>query len=191
MKKIIVNDCAQYFTALKEIKKGIKAQILDYDEDEEIDGGFAAEEITKLSDGVPVELWTANMIDYVYKKKYIGHMWQNIRKKYMLAVTEEIEKNREESAYLIQFGKARIAQKSIKQAVNYLKGASMSSFLLIGEFEQVDKLMELLPKLEKNYKEIANIINLVCDEKGINKVIYLIHGMDGASLVSFSFGGES
>ena len=43
MKKIIVNDCAQYFTALKEIKKGIKAQILDYDEDEEIDGGFAAE----------------------------------------------------------------------------------------------------------------------------------------------------
>lgn len=80
MKKIIVNDCAQYFTALKEIKKGIKAQILDYDEDEEIDGGFAAEEITKLSDGVPVELWTANMIDYDYKKKYIGHMWQNIRK---------------------------------------------------------------------------------------------------------------
>ena len=66
MKKIIVNDCAQYFTALKEIKKGIKAQILDYDEDEEIDGGFAAEEITKLSDGVPVELWTANMIDYDY-----------------------------------------------------------------------------------------------------------------------------
>ena len=93
MKKIIVNDCAQYFTALKEIKKGIKAQILDYDEDEEIDGGFAAEEITKLSDGVPVELWTANMIDYVYEKKHIGHMWQNIRKKYMLAVTEEIEKN--------------------------------------------------------------------------------------------------
>ena len=36
MKKIIVNDCAQYFTALKEIKKGIKAQILDYDEDEEV-----------------------------------------------------------------------------------------------------------------------------------------------------------
>ena len=175
MKKIIVNDCAQYFTALKEIKKGIKAQILDYDEDEEIDGGFAAEEITKLSDGVPVELWTANMIDYVYKKKYIGHMWQNIRKKYMLAVTEEIEKNCEESAYLIQFGKARIAQKSIKQAVNYLKGASMSS----------------LPKLEKNYKEIANIINLVCDEKGINKVIYLIQGIDGASLILFSFGGES
>ena len=35
MKKIIVNDCAQYFTALKEIKKGIKAQILDYDEDED------------------------------------------------------------------------------------------------------------------------------------------------------------
>lgn len=69
MKKIIVNDCAQYFTALKEIKKGIKTQILDYDEDEEIDGGFAAEEITKLSDGVPVELWTANMIDYVYEKK--------------------------------------------------------------------------------------------------------------------------
>ena len=25
MKKIIVNDCVQYFTALKEIKKGIKA----------------------------------------------------------------------------------------------------------------------------------------------------------------------
>ena len=79
--KIIVNDCAQYFTALEEIKKGIKAQILDYDEDEEIDEGFAAEEITKLSDGVPVELWTANMIDYVYEKKHIGHMWQNIRKK--------------------------------------------------------------------------------------------------------------
>ena len=56
MKKIIVNDCAQYFTALEEIKKGIKAQILDYDEDEEIDEGFAAEEITKLSDGVPDEL---------------------------------------------------------------------------------------------------------------------------------------
>ena len=124
---------------------------MDYDEDEEIDGGFAAEEITKLSDGVPVELWTANMLDYVYKKKYIGHMWQNIRKKYMLAVTEEIEKNCEESAYMIQSGKARIAQKSLL------------SFLLIGEFEQVDKLMELLPKLEKNYKEIANIINLVCD----------------------------
>ena len=104
---------------------------------------------------------------------------------------EEIEKNCEGSAYLIQFGKAIIAQKSIKQAFSYLKGASLSSFLLIGEFEQVDKLMELLPKLEKNYKEIANIINLVCDEKGINKVIYLIHGMDGASLVSFSFGGES
>ena len=42
MKKIIVNDCAQYFTALKEIKKGIKAQILDYDEDEEIDGDFCS-----------------------------------------------------------------------------------------------------------------------------------------------------
>ena len=123
---------------------------MDYDEDEEIDGGFAAEEITKLSDGVPVELWTANMLDYVYKKKY------------MLAVTEEIEKNCEESAYMIQSGKARIAQKSIKQAVNYFKGASLLSFLLIGEFEQVDKLMELLPKLEKNYKVIAKIINLVC-----------------------------
>ena len=110
---------------------------MDYDEDEEIDGGFAAEEITKLSDGVPVELWTANMLDYVYKKKY------------MLAVTEEIEKNCEESAYMIQSGKARIAQKSIKQAVNYFKGASLLSFLLIGEFEQVDKLIELLPKLEK------------------------------------------
>ena len=122
--------------------------------------------------------------------KYSGTL-ENIRKKYMLAVTEEIEKNCEESAYMIQFGKARIAQKSIKQAVNYFKGASLSSFLLIGEFEQVDKLMELLPKLEKNYKEIANIINLVCDEKGKNKVIYLIQGMDGASLVSFSFGGES
>ena len=108
----------------------------------------------------------------------------------MLAVTEEIEKNCEESAYMIQFGKARIAQKSINKQLLF-KSASMSSFLLIGEFEQVDKLMELLPKLEKNYKEIANIINLVCDEKGINKVIYLIHGMDGASLVSFSFGGES
>ena len=46
MKKIIVNDCAQYFTALKEIKKGIKAQILDYDEDEEIDGDFAADGTT-------------------------------------------------------------------------------------------------------------------------------------------------
>ena len=44
---------------------------MDYDEDEEIDGGFAAEEITKLSDGVPVELWTANMLDFVYKNKYI------------------------------------------------------------------------------------------------------------------------
>ena len=88
MKKIIVNDCAQYFTALKEIKKGIKAQILDYDEDEEIDGGFAAEEII-----FPLPLGTL----------------ENIRKKYMLAVTEEIEKNCEESAYLIQFGKARIA----------------------------------------------------------------------------------
>ena len=44
---------------------------------------------------------------------------------------------------------------------------------------------------EKNYKEIANIINLVCDEKGKNKVIYLIQGMDGASLILFSFGGES
>ena len=51
--------------------------------------------------------------------------------------------------------------------------------------------MKLLPKLEKNYKEIANIINLVCDEKGINKVIYLIQGIDGASLILFSFGGES
>ena len=81
MKKIIVNDCVQYFTALKEIKKGIKALILDYDEDEEIDGGFLAEEITKLSDGVPVELWTANMLDYVYKKKYIGHMWTKYKKK--------------------------------------------------------------------------------------------------------------
>lgn len=185
MKKIIVNDCAQYFTALEEIKKGIKAQILDYDEDEEIDEGFAAEEITKLSDGVPVELWTANMIDYVCEKKHIGHMWQNIRKKYMLAVTEEIEKNCEESAYLIQFGKARIAQKSIKQAVNYLKGASLSSFLLIGEFEQVDKLMELLPKLEKNYKEIANIINIVCDEKGINKVFDSGNGWCFTSIVFF------
>ena len=65
MKKIIINDCVQYFNALKEIKKGIKAQILDYDEDEEIDGGFLAEKITKLSDGVPVELWPANLLDYV------------------------------------------------------------------------------------------------------------------------------
>ena len=104
---------------------------MDYDEDEEIDGGFAAEEITKLSDGVPVELWTANMLDYVYKKKYIGHMWQNIRKKYMLSVTEEIEKNCEESAYMIQFGKERIAQKRIKKEINYLKGESMSYFLFI------------------------------------------------------------
>jgi len=45
--------------------------------------------------------------------------------------------------------------------------------------------------LKKNYKEIANIINLVCDEKGINKVIYLIQGIDGASLILFSFGGAS
>ena len=37
------------------------------------------------------------------------------------------------------------------------------------------------------------IINIeeTIDEKGKNKVIYLIQGMDGASLVSFSFGGES
>ena len=68
----------------------------------------------------------------------------------MLAVTEEIEKNCEESAYLIQFGKAIIAQKSIKQAFSYLKGAMLSlSFIEFGEFEQVDKLMELLPKLGK------------------------------------------
>ena len=104
MKKIIVNDCAQYFTALKEIKKGIKAQILDYDEDEEIDGCFEAEEITMLSDGVPVELWTANMIDYVYKKKYIGHMWKNIREKNKLELTAEIEKKSEERAYQKPFG---------------------------------------------------------------------------------------
>ena len=32
MKKIIVNDCVQYFNVLKEIKKGIKAQILDYND---------------------------------------------------------------------------------------------------------------------------------------------------------------
>ena len=32
----------------------------------------------------------------------------------MLAVTEEIEKNCEESAYLIQFGKARIAAEKHK-----------------------------------------------------------------------------
>ena len=109
MRKIIVNDCTQYFTALKEIKKGIKAQILEYDEDEKIDEDFVAEEITKLSEGFPIELWTADTLDYVYKKKYVGHMWQDIRKKYMLAVTEEIEKDYEESAYLIQVGKARIA----------------------------------------------------------------------------------
>ena len=48
----------------------------------------------------------------------------------MLAVTEEIEKNCEESAYMIQSGKARIAQKSIKQAFSYLKGASLSSFFI-------------------------------------------------------------
>ena len=29
------------------------------------------------------------------------------------------------------------------------------------------------------------------DEKGKNKVIYLIQGIDGASLILFSFGGES
>lgn len=192
MKKLIVNDCTQYFTALKEIKKGVKAQILEYDEDKEIDEDFAAEEIIKLSEGFPIELWTADTLDYVYKKKYVGHMWQNIRKKYMLAVTEEIEEDYEESAYLIQFGKARIAQKSIKQAINYLKGVSMSSFLLIGEFEQTDELMELLPKLKENYAAIANIVNLVCNEKGIDKVIYFIQGMDGASLTCFSFeGGES
>ena len=80
MKKIIVNDCVQYFTALKEIKKGIKALILDYDEDEEIDGGFAEEEITKLSDGVSVELWTANMLDYVYKKKVYARCNRRDRK---------------------------------------------------------------------------------------------------------------
>ena len=191
MKKIIVNDCIQYFTALKEIKRGIKAQILEYDEDEEIDEDFVAEEITKLSECFPIELWTADILDYVYKKKYVGRMWQNLRKKYMLAITEEIEKDYEESAYLIQFGKARIAQESIKQAIHYLKDASMSSFLLIGEFEQTDELMELLPKLEKNYAVIANIVNLVCDKKEINKVIYFIQGMDGASLSCFSFGGES
>ena len=82
-------------------------------------------------------------------------MSQNIRKKYMLAVTEEIEKNCEESAYMIQSGKARIAQKSIKQAVNYFKGASLLSFLLIGEFEQVDKLMELLPKLGMKKEKVT------------------------------------
>lgn len=92
-------------------------------------------------------------------------MWQNIRKKYMLAVTEEIEKNCEESAYMIQFGKARIAQKSIKQAVNYFKGASLSSFLLIGEFEQVDKLMELLPKLEKIIKRLRILLILYVMKK--------------------------
>ncbi len=186
MRKIIVNDCTQYFIALKEIKKGIKAQILEYDEDEEIDEDFVAEEIIKLSGEFPIELWTADTLDYVYKKKYTGRMWQNIRKNYMLAVTEAIEKDCEERAYLIQFGKARIAQESIKQAIRYLKDASRSSFLLIGEFEQTDELMELLPKLEENYNEITNIVNLVCDEKGENKVIYFIQGMDGASLACFS-----
>lgn len=87
------------------------------------------------------------------------------KKKYMLAVTEEIEKNCEESAYMIQFGKARIAQKSIKQAVNYFKGASLSSFLLIGEFEQVDKLMELLPKLEKIIKRLRILLILYVMKK--------------------------
>ena len=53
---------------------------MDYDEDEEIDGGFAAEEITKLSDGVPVELWTANMLDYVYKKKVYARCNRRDRK---------------------------------------------------------------------------------------------------------------
>ncbi len=186
MRKIIVNDCTQYFTVLKEIKKGIKAQILEYDEDEEINKDFVAEEIIKLSEGFPIELWTADTLDYVYKKKYMGHMWQNIRKKYMLAVTEEMEEDCEERAYLIQIGKARIVQESVKQALNYLKDVSRSSFLLIGEFEQTDELMELLLKLEENYDAIANIVNLVCNENGINKVIYFIQGMDGASLTCFS-----
>ena len=69
MKKIIVKRlCTQYFTALKEIKKGIKAQILDYDEDEEIDGDFAAEEIGKAVDEFQSSHGQQNMMNYDYKK---------------------------------------------------------------------------------------------------------------------------
>ena len=110
-------------------------------------------------------------------------MWERIRKEYLIDVFDESELYKEENFFLIQFGKAKLNTKSIKSGVNYLKN-EWSSFLIIGEYRNSNKLMDMLYELEKSYDKIVDIINLVCDGK--NKVIYLIQGSDGASLVCFS-----
>lgn len=44
--------------------------------------------------------------------------------------------------------------------------------------------MDMLYELRKNPNEIVDIVNFVCC--GENKVIYLLQGNDGASLICFS-----
>lgn len=186
MKKIEIKDCSKYFQFPSKIRKNIKAEVLDFEYDEEIDEGLVEKEITEISKGMPIELWTVQQCDYIYRKKYyLGHMWERIRKEYLIDVFDEIESYKEENFYLMQIGKAKLNRKSIKSGVNYLKRV-WSSFLIIGEYRNSNMLMDMLYELEKSYDKIVDIINLVCDGK--NKVIYLMQGSDGASLVCFSQG---
>lgn len=184
MRKIEFTDCEAYLKT-KKIKKNIKAQILDFEYDENIDENLMESELLKLSSGLPMELWTIQMVDYIYKKKSLGNMWKKIRDNYSIDDTfNEIELYKEEQAYLWQLGKASINRKSMKAVTNYLIDSLNCSFLLIGECQDTAKLMDMLYELRKNPNEIVDIINFVCC--GENKVIYLLQGNDGASLICFS-----
>ena len=141
MKKIEIKDCSKYFQFPKKIRKNIKAEVLDFEYDEEIDEGLVEKEITEISKGMPIELWTVQHCDYIYRKKYLGHMWERIRKEYLIDVFDEIELYKEENFFLIQFGKAKLNTKSIKSGVNYLKN-EWSSFLIIGEYRNSNKCID-------------------------------------------------
>ena len=106
------------------------------------------------------------------------------KKKFNTRAEGKIELYKEEQAYLWQLGKASINRKSMKAVTNYLIDSLNCSFLLIGECQDTAKLMDMLYELRKNPNEIVDIINFVCC--GENKVIYLLQGNDGASLICFS-----
>ena len=183
MKKFYIDNCEAYFKMKKNLKENIKAYVLDFEYDEDIYESMIKREISNLSGNLPIELWTVQMIDYVYKKKRLGQMWKKIREKYLIDTFDEIELYKEERTYLLQLGKAKLNRDNMKEIVSYLRDSLYSSFLLVGECQDNDRLMDMLYELEKNPNEIIDIVNFVCH--GNNKVIYLIHGVDGDSLVIF------
>ena len=113
----------------------------------------------------------------------------------MLAVTEEIEKNCEESAYMIQSGKARIAQKSIKQAVNYFKGAEFEGYMddASEEFKALEKKLNhdldrdldyfssdikkmiATEIIKRYYYQRGNIIQQLKDDDGLKEAMKILN----------------